>query len=51
VLGYDLNTCMGETTVVLKSFFCVLPIEELESFRQKLVLQVPALLTVIPGRV
>jgi hypothetical protein len=25
VLGYDLNTCMGETTVVLKSFFCVLP--------------------------
>ena len=51
VLGYDLNTCMGETTVVLKSFFCVLPNEELESFRQKLMLQVPALLTVIPGRV
>jgi hypothetical protein len=50
VLGYDLNTCMGETTVVLKSFFCVLPDEELEAFRQKLVLQVPALLTVIPGR-
>ena len=22
VLGYDLNTCLGETTVVLKSFFC-----------------------------
>lgn len=50
VLGYDLNTCMGETTVVLKSFFCVLPAEELEAFRQKLILQLPALLTVIPGR-
>ena len=31
VLGYDLNTCMGETTVVLKSFFCALPAEELEA--------------------
>jgi hypothetical protein len=50
VLGYDLNTCVGETTVVLKSFFCVLPAEELEAFRQKLVLQEPALLSVIPGR-
>jgi hypothetical protein len=37
VLGYDLNTCMAETTVVLKSFFCALPAEELETFRQKLV--------------
>ena len=46
VLGYDLNTCMGETTVVLKSFFCALPPEELEVFRQKLVMQVPAILTV-----
>ncbi len=36
--------------VVLKSFFCVLPAEELEAFRQKLILQIPALLTVIPGR-
>jgi len=50
VLEYDLNTCMGETTVVLKSFFCVLPAEELEAFRQKLVIHVPALLTVIPRR-
>ena len=50
VLGYDLNTCMGETTVILKSFFCVLPAEELEAFRQKLEVQVPALLTVIPRR-
>src|SRR6202049_559337 len=48
--GYDLNTCMGETTVVLKSFFCALPPEELEVFRQKLVMQVPAILTVSPRR-
>jgi len=50
VLGYDLNTCMGETTVVLKSFFCALPADELEAFRQKLVTLVPALLTVNPRR-
>lgn len=36
VLGYDLNTCMGETTILLKSFFCALPPEELEAFREKL---------------
>jgi hypothetical protein len=46
VLGYDLNTCMGETTVILKSFFCALPSEELEPFRKKLVTLVPAILTV-----
>jgi hypothetical protein len=50
ILAYDLSTCMGETTVVLKSFFCALPAEELDAFRQKLVTQVPALLTVIPRR-
>jgi len=50
ILGYDLNTCMGETTVVLKSFFCALPAEELETFRQKLVMQVPAIVTVSPRR-
>jgi hypothetical protein len=50
VLGYDLNTCMGETTVVLKSFFCALPAEELGTFRQKLVRQVPAIVTVGPRR-
>jgi hypothetical protein len=44
VLGYDLNTCMGETTVVLKSFFCALPAEELEAFRRRLTMQVPDLL-------
>jgi hypothetical protein len=42
VRAYDLNTCMGETTVVLKSFFCALPGEELETFREKLLAQVPA---------
>jgi hypothetical protein len=42
VLGYDLNTCMGETTIILKSFFCALPPEELETFRQKLVKLVPS---------
>ena len=36
VLGYDLNTCMGEATVVLKSFFCALPPQELEPFRRRL---------------
>ncbi len=41
ILGYDLNTCMGETTVILKSFFCALPPEELETFREKLVNLVP----------
>jgi hypothetical protein len=50
VLGYDLNTCMGETTVLLKSFFCALPAEELEAFRLKLVMQVPAILTVSSRR-
>ena len=43
VLGYDLNTCTGESTVILKSFFCALPAEELETFRQKLVKLVPSL--------
>lgn len=50
VLGYDLNTCLGETTVVLKSFFCALPVEELAAFRQKLETQVPDLLNVSPRR-
>lgn len=41
ILGYDLNTCVGETTVVLKSFLCALPGNELETFRKKLVSQLP----------
>jgi hypothetical protein len=49
VLGYDLNTCMSETTVILKSFFCALPPEELETFRQKLIDQAPSHLAVNPG--
>ncbi len=43
VLAYDLNTCMGETTVVLKSFFCALPADELEAFQRMLVTVVPGL--------
>jgi hypothetical protein len=42
VLAYDLNTCMGEAIIVLKSYFCALPPAELESFRKKLAEQVPA---------
>jgi hypothetical protein len=49
IRGYDLNTCTGETTVILKSFFCALPPEELGSFRRQLVALVPALLAVDPG--
>jgi hypothetical protein len=49
VLSYDLASCMAEATVVLKSFFCALPIEELEPFRSKLVTQLPALLANAPG--
>jgi hypothetical protein len=50
VLGYDLNTCMGETTIILKSFFCALPPEELEIFRAKLVNLMPSNLEVEPGQ-
>ena len=51
VLEYDLNTCMGETTVLLKSFFCALPPEELGAFREKLVNQVPGRLPFNPRRI
>jgi hypothetical protein len=36
ILQYDLNTCLQETTVVLKSFFCALPGHELPRFRSRL---------------
>lgn len=36
VLHYDVNTCLRETIVVLKSFLCVLPNEEVQPFWQKL---------------
>lgn len=35
-LHYDLNTCLRETFVVLKSFLCVLPEEEIKPFGQRL---------------
>ena len=35
ILDYDLNTSFRETTIVLKSFLCVLPIEEIPAFRQR----------------
>ena len=38
VLDYDLNTSLRETTVVLKSFFCALPIKELPAFWQRIAL-------------
>jgi hypothetical protein len=37
VLDYDLNTSLCETAIVLKSFFCALPIQELPAFRQRVV--------------
>jgi len=41
VLDYDLNTSLRETTVVLKSFFCVLPTEELTAFWQRILSLTP----------
>jgi hypothetical protein len=41
VLDYDLNTSLCETTIVLKSFFCVLPIEQLPAFRQRVISHSP----------
>ena len=43
VLDYDLNTCLRETIIVLKSFFCVLPGEEVGPFREKLLTRMPSL--------
>jgi hypothetical protein len=40
---------MGETTVILKSFFCALPPEELEVFREKLVNLAPTRVPAEPG--
>jgi hypothetical protein len=39
VLAYDLSTCLGETTIVLKSCFCALPENEFETFRLRLAAQ------------
>jgi hypothetical protein len=43
ILDYDLNTCLRETVVVLKSFFCVLPSEEVGPFRETLLSRMPSL--------
>lgn len=48
ILHYDLNTCLCETRVMLKSFFCVLPSDELREFRKRLVFRAPA--TAAPSR-
>ncbi len=37
ILDYDLNTSLCETTIVLKSFFCALPIDDLAAFRQRVI--------------
>jgi hypothetical protein len=49
VLGYDLNTCMGETTILLKSFFCALPADEVDAFREKLDYPMPSPVNLYPG--
>lgn len=36
MLHDDLNTCLRELTVVLKSFFCMLPLEQLAAFDKRL---------------
>jgi hypothetical protein len=41
VLGYDISTCTEEAKILLKSFFCALPPEELGAFREKLVHRFP----------
>jgi hypothetical protein len=40
-LHYDLNTCLRETMVVLKSFLCVLPGQELAPFEGRLHSRMP----------
>lgn len=37
MLHYDLNTCMRETMVVLKSFLCAMPVEQVECLQAALV--------------
>jgi hypothetical protein len=41
ILDYDLNTSFRETTIVLKSFLCALPTEELALFRRRLIALTP----------
>ncbi len=49
-LHYDLNTCLRETLVVLKSFLRVLPEEEVDTFRQSLEAQTKAPVVGTPER-
>jgi len=42
-LHFDLNTCLRETIVVLKSFLCRLPAEQVEEFERQLAAQHQAL--------
>ena len=50
ILGYDLSTCTSETTILLKSFFCALPFDQLDAFQQKLASPTPAPATFESGR-
>jgi hypothetical protein len=50
VLHYDLNTCLRETTIVLKSFLCALPSDELTPFRKRLSSRLPAALSACSRR-
>jgi hypothetical protein len=43
VLHFDLNTCLRESVVVLKSFLCAVPDSELESLRARLIEPPPRL--------
>lgn len=51
VLCYDISTCTEETKILLKSFFCALPHDELGVFREKLVDSDPTLLGLDPGEI
>ncbi len=48
VIGYDMSTCVEESKIVLKSFFCALPAEELGTFRERLVGSDPTLFGLDP---
>jgi hypothetical protein len=41
VLHFDLNTCLRETVVVLKSFLCAVPSDELGGLRSRLTAPLP----------
>jgi hypothetical protein len=51
VLHHDLNTCFCETIIVLKSFFCAMPNEQLLPFQKRLLSLWPANMAVRSGRV